>query len=101
MTHYSIVAYLIDILQVEPGIEWPDSQVQIWQLEIRYPRADVSLVSIDTESRKTQAVLLQRGQVHGDGVVLVKNHSECIRLDLWETKDSRNVEMKASTSQVM
>ncbi len=91
MTHYCTVTHLIDILKIEPGIEGSDGQVQVWQLEICDPSADVSLVSIDTKSGKTQAELLQHGQVHGDGVVLIKIHGECIRLDLWETENSLNV----------
>lgn len=76
--------HFVDILKVKPGIEWSDGQIQIWQLEICYSSAYISLISIDAKSSKTQTVFLQSGQVHGDGVVLVKNHRECICLDLWE-----------------
>lgn len=91
MTHYCSVTYLINILKVKPCVEWSDGQVQVWQLELCYPGTNVSLVSINAKSGKTQAVLLQRAQVHGDRVVVIKIHGECISLDLWEAKKRWNV----------
>lgn len=85
------MTHLVDILKVEPGVERSDGQVQVWQLEICDPGADVSLVRVDAKSSTTQAVLLQKGHVHGDGEVLIEKHGECIRLDLWE--DEKMVEM--------
>lgn len=78
--------HFVNVLKVKPGIEWSDGQIQIWQFEICYSSAYISLISIDAKSSKTQTVFLQSGQVHGDGVVLVKNHRECVCLDLWEAK---------------
>lgn len=82
-TQLLIIIYLIDILKVEPSIERSDGQVQVRQLELCYSCTDVSLISINTKGGKAQAVLFQTGLVHGDGEVLIKNHGECICLDLW------------------
>lgn len=76
--------HFVNVLKVKPGIEWSDGQIQIWQLEVCYSSAYISLISVDAKSSETQTVFLQSGQVHGDGVVLVKNHRECVCLDLWE-----------------
>lgn len=84
MTQVCIEVHLIDILKVEPRVERPDGQVQVRQLEICHSRADVPLVGVDTKSGAAQAVLVQRGTVHGNGEALVEDHRECIRLDLWE-----------------
>lgn len=91
MTHYCSVTYLINILKVKPCVEWSDGQVQVWQLELCYPGTNVSLVSINAKSGKTQAVFLQRAQVNGDRVVLIKIHGECISLDLWDAKNRWNL----------
>lgn len=80
--------YLVDILEVEPGIEGSDGQVQVWQFEVCHPSADVSLVRVDAKRSESQAVLLQRPQVHRDGVTLVENNSERVCLDLWEAEHS-------------
>jgi len=82
MHNTRILSDLIDVLKVEPGVEWPDGQVQVGQLEVGDPGADVSLVGVDTESRTTQAVLLQQGRVHGHGEVLVEEHGVGVALDL-------------------
>lgn len=76
--------HLIDILKIEPGVERSDGQVQVRQLELCYACADISLIGIDAKRGKAQAVLLQTGRIHGDGETLVKDHGECICLDLWE-----------------
>lgn len=78
--------HFVNVLKVKPGIEWSDGQIQIWQLEICYSSTYIPLIGVDAKSSKTQTVFLQSGQVHGDGVVLVKNHSECVCLDLWEAE---------------
>lgn len=91
VNEYCNATHLIDILKVEPGVERSDGQVQVWQLEICYPRTDISLISINTKSSKSQAALIQTGQVQRDGEALIKNHGVCICLDLREAEDSRNV----------
>lgn len=74
--------HLVDILKVEPRIEWSDGQVQVWQLELCHSCADVPLVSVDAKRGETQAVLVQSGRVHGDGEALDENHRERVRLHL-------------------
>lgn len=81
-TQQCTVTHLINILKVKPGVEWSEGQVQVRELELCYTSTYVSLISIDTKSSKTQGVLLQCGQIHGDGVVLIENHCEGIRLNL-------------------
>lgn len=80
--------HLVDILQVEPGVERSNGEVQVWQLELCDARADVSLVSVDAECGEAQAVLVQRRQVQRDGEALVKDHCERIHLDLGQRNES-------------
>lgn len=74
--------HLVDVLQVEPGVEGPEAQVQVRQLQLRHAGADVPLVGVDAEGGEAQAVLVEHALLHGDGVVLVKDHREGVRLDL-------------------
>lgn len=74
--------HLVDVLEVQPGVKGPDGQIQVRQLQLRHPRADVPFVSVDAEGGEAQAVLVQHALLHGDGVVLVKDHSEGVCLDL-------------------
>lgn len=81
--------HLVDVLEVEPGVKGPDGQIQVRQLQLRHPRADVPFVGVDAEGGEAQTVLVQHALLHGDGVVLVKDHREGVRLDLvlWRWTD--------------
>ena len=74
--------HLIDVLEVEPGVEGSDGQVQVRELELGEPRAGVALLGVDAEARKAQTDLFQGRDVQGDGEALVKQHGEGVGLDL-------------------
>lgn len=86
-SNYSITN-LVNILKVEPSVEWSDGQVQVWQLELCYTGTDVSLICINTKRCKAQAVFVQSCWVHGDGETLIEDHCECICLNLWEEENN-------------
>lgn len=76
----------VDILEVEPGVEGSDGEVQVRQLEFGHAGADVPFVAIDAEGGETEAALLQGAHVNRHREPLVEDDGERVRLHLSEDR---------------
>lgn len=77
---------LIHVLQIKPGVERPDKDTQIGQLQLSHTSADVSLILINAKNRESQAVFLQHRRIQGNGKLLIKEDGVSTSLDLYRER---------------